>query len=224
MSVTLDLTSNIAPVAARFSALTRKIEEQATVRSLNRAIVTARATAAREIAKEYPGIKIAKTKEAMKTINATRGKPEAMLRVQGARLPLIDFVAGRVSLSGVNFVRRRGKLRVSSVAKQTEGIRVRIKGQIKLIPHAFIAMTKSGHIGVFVRAYSSKSTSDMKFRFGKDSRIKPWPSHDLPIAELTTLNIPRAFMNEKVQGVIKPVARDAFLKNLQAELAYRTGS
>lgn len=104
------------------------IVDEANVAALNKAAVSTRAEAVRILRERYPGFKAAAIRAAMKIIKATYSKPVAIIRVKGARTPLISFGA------------RQTKRGVS--------VKVRTK---KFIKGAFIATMPSGHKGVFWR-------------------------------------------------------------------------
>lgn len=198
--IKVDVRSNVGDARRRMTALRESVQDQAVVRALNRTLTTVRAAAQREIRKEYPGLRAGTVREELKIRRATRAVMNAKITVQGRRMPLIDFAASQT---------RRG-------------VSVRIKGQRKRVDHAFITTLKSGHKGVFVRAPNSKAQgSRMNFRIGVGSRLRK-RGHDLPIAELTSIGLPRAFNNQKVQQALNSLARSTFLKNLQAEINYRT--
>lgn len=96
-------------------------------------------------------------------------------------------------------------------ARQTrQGVTVQIKtgGGRKLIRSAFLATMKSGHLGVFSRG---------RYAGGK---FVPGRSR-LPITELTSLSLPKAFSNQKVMKQLVTLATETFIKNFQHELAFR---
>lgn len=196
--IRIDISSNLKDVSARVEGLTKSIEDKATVSALNRTATTVRAAAVREIRQEYPGLKAGAIREKLKILRANRGRLMSTVTLRGSRIALIEF----------------------SPRQTKKGVSVRIKGQRKLIPHAFITTMKSGLKSVFVRAQNSKPYNPV-FRHGKGSRLRS-SGPDLPIAELMSLSLPRAFVNRKVQGVLKRLARETFIKNYRAELAFRS--
>lgn len=60
----------------------------AAVRALNRTMTTVRASSARELQDEYPGLKIAAIKRRIKLERASRANPSAALVFSGRRIPL----------------------------------------------------------------------------------------------------------------------------------------
>lgn len=109
---------------------------RAEVRALNRAGVTMRAIAAREIkANLGSSVKIGALKDVINVRNATAERRTVAVEVSGARIPLIDFGA-----KGPEPSLGRGR-----------GVTVSLKGGLKRHVHAFIATMKSGHRGVFQR-------------------------------------------------------------------------
>jgi len=196
--IRVDISSNMKEISERITGLTKAIEDKATVSALNRTATTVRAAAVREIRAEYPGLKAGAVREQLKILRANRGRLMSTVTLRGSRIALIEF----------------------SPRQTKKGVTVRIKGQRKLIPHAFIATMKSGLQSVFVRAQTSKS-ANVIFRHGKGSRVRK-SGPDLPIAELRSISLPRAFVNNKVQTVLKRLARETFIKNYRAELAFRS--
>jgi hypothetical protein len=198
--IQMNVKSNLDEVRARFGTLAQGIEDKATVAALNRTATTVRAAAVREIRREYGGLKAGAIRDELKIRRANRALLNAVIDLKGSRLPLIDFDA-------------RWK-------PGWKGVTVRVKRGRKLIPHAFIATMANGHRGVFVRAQSAKS-GNVEFRFGKGSRRRK-TGRDLPVAELTGISLPRAFVNKNVQAVLKTLAAETFIKNFRAELNFRS--
>ena len=67
-------------------------------RAINRAAVTVRAEAARELAKQYRGLRIGAIKARIKqTERATRSSPRAVLRFSASRIPLVAFRLRRLA-------------------------------------------------------------------------------------------------------------------------------
>jgi hypothetical protein len=109
--------------------------QRATMRALNRALVTGRAAMASAVAKDM-GLKVRDAKDAIKADEATTTKLQVALRASLKRRPLMDFAA-------------KGPL--PSMGKG-RGVTYRIgqrgRGRIE---NAFLAVMKSGHRGVFRR-------------------------------------------------------------------------
>lgn len=198
MAIGISVRSNAAELARDIDGLQADIERKALVSALNRTATTVRAEAVREIRAEYKGFKARVIRDAMNIERAFAGKLTAAVVVSGRRIPLIELMT----------------------SANRRGVRVRVKGGTKLIPHAFVTTLRSGHKGIFVRAESSKGVN-IVFRRGEGSRVRPWPAHDLPITELTTLSLPTAFLQKKVQAKLDVLASDAFNKNFARELAFR---
>ena len=107
----------------------RKIVAESHVAALNRVAATVRAEVVRRVRRQYPGFKAASIRAAMKITRATHTRQTAVIRVRGARTPIINF----------------------SARQTRQGVRVKIR-QSKLIRGAFIATMPSGHRGVFWRS------------------------------------------------------------------------
>lgn len=119
-----------------FSTMPDRLRK-ATVRSLNRAIVSGQAVVARAVATDM-GLKVGVVKASFTLSNATDTQPEASVRATDfKRVPLIQF---NVKDSGSRLTKALGG-----------GVSYTVGNVRKSIPNAFIAVMKSGHRGVFVR-------------------------------------------------------------------------
>src|SRR5881394_2931999 len=123
---------------ADFSAMPDRLRK-ATVRSLNRAIVSGQAVIARLIAKDT-GLKVRDVKSAFTLSQATDANPSAAVGTGFKRLPLIQFNAKGPEPS-------RG---------QGNGVTYTLQGGRNTIPNAFIAVMANEHRGVFVRARKAR--------------------------------------------------------------------
>lgn len=197
-NIRIDVRANFRQIAAQFESQTRKVIESAAVSALNRAATTVRAASSREIRAEY-NLKSAAVRDQIVIHRARRGQVTASIVVSGQRIPLIDFGA-RQTRTGVSVSVKRGSR--------------------KLIPHAFLATMRSGHHGVFVRAGSTKP---LIFRHGRGSRIQSHGS-DLPIVELTSVSLPRAFLKRKIQAALQKLAAERFQIEFTRQLKFRSGN
>lgn len=135
--------------------------DTALARAINRVTVTGRKEASKDIRQTYR-IKARRLTARMKIKTATRFRPTGRISTTGAPIPLSEFRP------------TQGKA----------GVRVNIKGQRKLIPHAFIAkMPKSGYKGVFMRGHYKTTGFEYK------------PGGRLPITKLTTVGEGAMFGN-----------------------------
>jgi len=201
------IDSNINRIKLQFGNLVQGVEDKAMVRALNRAGDQSVTAASREIRRVY-NISAGFARKQIKVRDrARKGKLYFTIRIFSRRIPLSEFKPRQT---------RRG---VSISVK---------KGSRKLIPRAFLARMKSGHLGVVVRAFSSAGLGRGEhafFRFGKGSG-KPgraWGEADLPIAELTTLSVPRMFLERTVRSAVSKVAVDSFNKNFEQQLRFLSG-
>ena len=159
---------------AAFDRLVRAVATAST-RTANRLIEQAKTAGLREISKIY-GLGPRTFEKYVQITLARDGENEATIRVRGRELPVYLFDP-----------------------RQTKaGVTVRIKGRRILIPGAFLARMRSGHIGVFARgAYGGKGlngrTSGRKF-----GRFVFLQGGRLPINEFYTFGPAEAFSNEDV--------------------------
>lgn len=138
----LNVSSNIKQVSAQFAQFATvpgsKVEK-ATIRALNRAVDQSQTEANRRIRDRY-NVKANVVAKAMKKRYAS-GRGVSLfseLRVQGARIPLIEFSAS--------------ERRVRSAKGPRRGVTVRVMrgGQRKIVKGGFIATARGGR-GIFKR-------------------------------------------------------------------------
>jgi hypothetical protein len=193
--IEVDVRHDLRQVAARFSGQVRAQMRPAIARALNRTATSVRAGTGREIRKVY-NIKQGSVRAQIKITRATRNELEARVTASGRPIPLIEFGA-RQTKRGVT-------------------VKVKRRGGRKLIPGAFVATVGAGHRGVFIRAQSGTRT---KRDQAERKRVAPKYS-DLPIAELLTLSIPKAFTNREVLAALERVARVRFPVEFERELNF----
>ena len=201
--INVRMDSNVERVKLRFNNLVGGMEEKATVRALNRAGDQAVTAVSREIRKVYNlSAKFARSQVRARD-RARKGKLFFTIRIFSRRIPLAEF-APRQTRAGVSVMVK--------------------KGQRKLIRRAFIATMASGHQAIAVRAFSAKSAPDVRFRFGPGSGRpgREWGAPDLPIAELTTLSVPRMFLEKTVRSAVTRIAVDSFRRNFEQQLRFLT--
>lgn len=121
--------STLRQAVAQLEAQAERVIATAAARALNRAAVSTRAQAVREIRERY-NIKAGAARAQMRIERASRSRLTAAVVVSGRPIPLIEFAARRVA-AGVSVEVRRGR-------------RLTLRGR-------FIATMKSGHVGVFER-------------------------------------------------------------------------
>jgi hypothetical protein len=146
---------------------------------LNRTADSARSLAVKEIARNI-GAKQKTVRDATKVSKANPNKLEARVTAFGKRIPIYDLTA-RQTAKGVTY--KAGE-----------------KGR-KLIPSAFIAEMKSGHVGVFKRQ-------------GKER---------LPIHELKGPSVPVVFARQKIQAAVLKMIDERLEKEIDQALKYFEG-
>ena len=194
--------SNINRIKLQFGSLVQGIEEKAMVRALNRAGDQSVTAASREIRRVY-NISAGFARSQIKVRDrARRGRLFFTIRIFSKRIPLSEFKP-RQTRKGVTF----------SVKK----------GSRKLIPRTFLATMKSGHVGVMVRKQAGKGRPIFRFGKGSGKPGRAWGEPDLPIAELTTLSVPRMFLERTVRSAVSRVAVNSFNRNFEQQLKFLTG-
>jgi hypothetical protein len=188
--ISVDVRSDIKRVVAEFRAETQHIAT-ATYRALNRAQDKAATETSREIRKVY-NVRDRAVKAALKKIRANKSRLVATLRIEGARIGLIEFDA-----------RWRPGQRVGAT------VRIKVGEGRKPVAGTFIATRRwrswqddaeHAHRGVFRRAGKKR----------------------LPIRYLRSISIPQAFSNKVVQEAVQRLALESFNQNLEQQLRYLT--
>ena len=175
----VSVTSNAAAIMAEIDGLTKGQQRVAIMRALNRAGDGVKTDASREIRQIY------------RVKKATVDKSFGISRASAERLQVVVNVSGRpLSLAGFD-------------PKQTrKGVSVNVKGQRKLIPHAFIRTlrTKKGdeYDVVFIR------TSAGRF----------------PIKALKTVDVPGLFGKEQILSIVNRATFERFDVELERQLKY----
>lgn len=183
--ISIDIQPQLREIRASVATAARELPDRVTVQALNRSATSVRAEASREIRKVYT-LRASSIGRAISLQRANRANLTAVLTATGNRLSLTQFTGVRQTKRGVSVEIKRGNRRV--------------------ISHAFLAQMKSGHRGVFIRAYEGTGGQAPVYR-NKRARKS---GNDLPIAEITTLSMPKAFTSERVLGALQRVARQRF--------------
>lgn len=144
-------------------------------RSLNRTLTPVRATAAREVAADLK-LRVGTVRKSLAMRRATNAVLRALVEASGRRIPLIEFRA-RQTRRGVTYDLGRGR---------------------GLAEHAFVAVMRSGHRGVFRRVGKSR----------------------LPIVELRGPSIPRVFLQQKIIAALRGQAGRTWATEVQRQLRY----
>lgn len=146
--------TSIATQLQAFSALTTKQIQRAAARSLNRAITSLRAEAARKVTATL-NVKASVVKDAvvLGKANASEALTEmkATINITGRPIPLFEFVT------------KIDRVNTGAGPRQEVYVKV-IKGRpAKLVYNAFVATMSSGHEGVFKRVGSERLPIQEKF-------------------------------------------------------------
>lgn len=172
-----------------FAQLTQKQVKSAAARALNRTAQSMRAEVARAVQAELGGLKIGDIKSRISLDLASAREDlatmSADLVASGKGIPLVMYQA-----LARNVRTPRGK-RI--------GVTVRVKGERKLVQHAFLVETKGGYVGVFQR------TGDSRF----------------PLRQLYSTTIADIFRNQSFLDPMRAQANETLEANLQHELEYQ---
>lgn len=200
--IQIDVRTNVTKVLAGIVTLRSDIKNKAVVRALNLAATKVKTEAGREIRKIY-NIKLGVISKATRITKAhiNQTTPRAVVRISGKTISLIDFAARAVNPWNVPGRTKR---------KLGGGVSVRVKvaGARKTVKHAFIATTKTGYRGVFIRESvpgAPKATGGAQNR--KD-----------PIVNLRSISLPKAVTNKAVLDSVKQLAATQFEKEFIRQL------
>lgn len=200
MAMGLKASHNLDEVLDAVDAWAGAAVEVAGPRTLNKLLDQAQVAGLRKISSIYQ-VGPRTMERYLTTKLASSGSLSATLVAKGAGFPLYLFSPRQV----------RGK---------KGGTRVRVKGRTFLIPHAFIARMRSGHVGVFARgAYGGKGKQDFtgerfgRFHFGK---------RRYSINELFTFGPPEALRNPEVTGAMNDRVEEQFGKVFEQEIRFAT--
>lgn len=139
-----------------------------TFRSINTAMTYGRKESEREVKSEY-NIGARFQRNMVKIERAKKSWPQAKLKVNANRIPLIAF----------------------DPILWTDGVSVEVrKGKREVIRGSFFGRMKSGHEGIFARGRYKNGGFDFRTK-----RVRKYPSNDLNISELTTLAYSKMYLN-----------------------------
>lgn len=136
--IRVDVNHNLREIAVEIDKAHVSVRDKAAVRALNRAGVTVRAEASREITQIY-NLKAATAKAQIRIVHASRARLKLELIASGRPIPLYQFDAKQ---------RRKGLV---SVHVRRDGPRKVVKGNPQYVGAPFVATMKSGHVGIFQR-------------------------------------------------------------------------
>jgi hypothetical protein len=134
----------------------------------------------------------------------------ATMHVANKQIPIIAFKGVRQDAKETRVSKKGTSVfsRLKNRGKKTGGVNVQIlRGRKTHIRSAFIATMKSGHVGVFARGEYGKPFEWRKRRLQSKGG-------DTPIQELNTLNVPTAFLNDRVKPNVEKKAQDIFQRRL----------
>lgn len=151
-------------------------------RSLNKTLNGVKTDASAEIRKEL-NVKKETVDSTFRLQKATASRLSASIESTGRPLPLSKFLGTKQTKKGVSVKVKKDRSR-------------------KVIPHAFMATMKSGHVGVF-------------WRVGKER---------LPISQRFSSRVPDVFSNESVMNIVLKKANERLHKNINHELDYELGT
>jgi hypothetical protein len=198
----IDVRSNIDKVLSGLVTLKSDIKTKASVRALNSAAAKVKTEVGREIRKVY-NIKLGTISNATTITKAYANQvtPRATVKISGATISLIEFAARAVNPWNVPGRKKR---------KPGGGVSVQVKvaGGRRVMKHAFIATTKSGYRGVFIR----ESIPGAPKARGGDQIYRD------RIVNLRSISLPTAVKNKAILDAVKQVGAAQFEKEFARQL------
>lgn len=194
--LSVSIQANCKDLADDLRRLSDDVRQKVIGRALRKTASNAKTETSRAIRDEYKISSRVVGKSI--TVHTVYGQtPKAEITVKGRPLPMYAFKP-----------------------KQTKvGVRVRIKGKFIVVPHAFIANMRSGHVGVFARGGYKGITADAgsfgRFKFSKSR---------LPINELYTFSLPQGFNNKVVMSRVIVRFQARYPVNLAHEYEWAAAS
>jgi hypothetical protein len=198
----IDVRTNVDRTLAGIVTLRSDIKNKATIRALNLAATKVKTEVGREIRKIY-NIRLSGINQATKILKAhpRQVTPRATVKISGSNIGLIEFAARAVNPWNVPGRTKRKPGGGTSV-------RVKVAGSRRVVKHAFIATTKTGYRGVFMR---ESVPGAPKARGGTQA-------YKDPIVNLRSISLPTAVRNKAVMDAVKQVAGAQFEKEFARQL------
>lgn len=198
MGLALRATHNLDDVLGKLDAWIGDVADVAAPRAVNKLADQAQVAGFRKVNELYRIGPRTMEKYASTKLASVRDL-EATITVKGSGFPLYLFSPRQI----------RGTTKGKGSARATGGgVSIVLKGRRVLIPHAFIAKMKSGHVGVFARgAYGRKGKQDFtgetsgRFYFGR---------RRYSINELFTFSAPGAFSHPDVTDAMNDRVKAQF--------------
>ncbi len=198
----IDIRTNVDKVLANLVTFRSEIKDKATVRALNHAIGKVKTEIGREIRKIY-NIKLGAITKATKVTKAhlKQANLRASVSVSGGTISLVEFAAKPVNPWNVPGRPHR---------KLGGGVSVKVKvaGGRRTVKHAFIATTKEGYRGVFMR----ESIPGAPKARGGAQQYKD------PIVNLRSISLPTAVRNKAVMTALRTVGGEQFEKEFARQM------
>jgi hypothetical protein len=199
----IDVRTNVDKVLSSLVTLKSDIKTKASVRALNSAAAKVKTEVGREIRKVY-NIKLGAINNATKVTKAHANQVtlRATVKISGATISLIEFAARAVNPWNVPGRKKKRK------PGGGVSVQVKVAGGRRVVKHAFIATTKSGYRGVFMR----ESIPGAPKARGGDQIYKD------RIVNLRSISLPTAVKNKAILDAVTQVGAAQFEKEFARQL------
>jgi hypothetical protein len=190
MQPVISVEQAVKDLRHEFRNLTNKEFNTGVARAINHSLAKGRTKANRSIGEEY-AIDPADVKAHLRVVRANRSTLTGYVGASGGPIPIRKFP---------HFETKKGVL-----------VEIR-KGQLKMIPSAFVQRMPNGSLGVFGRGrYQGK---DFAFR----NRRQRKNGNDLEINQITTISVPFAFNGNDTMQKTNNVLDTSVLNRIVHEL------
>lgn len=194
----IHIRTNVDQILAGIVEISSQIRNKATIRALNLAASKIKTEGGREVRKIY-NIKLGAITRSTTITKAHQSKanPRAAVKFSGRPISLVEFSARPVNPWNVPGRKNR---------KPGGGVSVKVKvgGSRRTVKHAFIATTKTGYRGVFLR----ESISGAPKVTGGEQQYKD------RIVNLYSISLPKAVKNKIVLDAVRKVGEQTFESEL----------
>ena len=201
--VKVSVEEAVQAIRKEFKDLTNDEFKLGVARAINHTLAKVRTASSKEIRQVY-NISAKDVRTALSITKASRSNQYGFVIAKGKPIPLKSFKPRQTS----------------------QGVSISIKkGNRNLIRSAFLATMKSGHQGVFARGQYGSGTfafrrKRLKTAGGyslKGNKYQP-NNNDLNITEMTTVSVPKSFMNSAVLNNLATKIEQEFPSRMMHEL------
>lgn len=194
MSITINIRHNFPEVSAQLDRLAKDVGDKAMRSALNATVRQGNTAMARQISKEFR-VTVKQAKDRL-VVDYARNKGNLELKVSLSATRPVGFDGSQRGMNIIHFVTRLPTRRKNGKLGQLM-FQIKRTGGQKYYKGAFVATNrKTGGRSVFVRLDKAR----------------------LPIAALTTIDVPIMFNTRRINSVVRQIMLDRFKINFRRQL------